>query len=119
MLDGFLDGGLGDFVESDATGLGGIEPQGLGQMPGDRLTLAVFIGCEPDGSGLVRQFLQFGHDFFLAGRDDIFRGEPVLQIDAQFLLLKVSYMADAGLYRIVISQKPPDGLGFLGRLDDD
>ena len=48
ILDGVLDGVLGDLVEDDAPGAGRVETEGLAEVPGDGLSLAVLIGSEPD-----------------------------------------------------------------------
>ena len=56
IVDGLEDGCLGDFVEGDAPGVFLPEPEGLEQVPGDGLSFAVLIGCEPDGFGLGGHF---------------------------------------------------------------
>ena len=56
-LDGLADGFLGYFVEDYPPGAFDVEAKGLGQMPGNGFSFAVFIGCQPySGSG--REFLQ-------------------------------------------------------------
>ena len=120
VLDGVEHGGLGDLVECDAPGLGGIQFQGLGQVPGNRFSLAVLIGREPDRLCALGELLELGHHFFLVGRHDVFGRESVCDIDAQAVLLQVAYVADTGLDGVLLLvQEVPDGLGLFGRLDDD
>ena len=120
MLDGVEHRRLRDLMEGDAPGLGGIELQGFGQVPGDGLSFAVFIGCEPDRFRAFRKLLELRHYLLFVGRHDILGREIMCKVDAQVVLLQVAYMADAGLDGVLfLVQEVPDGFGLLGRLNDD
>ena len=67
MLDGMRDGRLGNFVEDNAAGLFGREPQDFGQMPGNGFSFPVFIGSEPDRLGLAGRRGELGHRLLLVG----------------------------------------------------
>jgi hypothetical protein len=59
-----------------------VAANGLAQVPGDGLPLAIEVGRQIDGVCPVRQLLQLGHDFFLA-RQHLVAGLPTLAgIDA-------------------------------------
>ena len=113
------DGVLGDFMEHDAAGMLRLQAQGLEKVPGNGLSLAVLIGCEPDRVRFFRQFLQFRNDFFLVGRYDIFGFEAVSDIDPHFLLLQIPDVPETRLYDEILSQKLLDGPGFGRRLHDN
>ena len=83
MLDGAQDSVLGDFVEDDAPRVFGLQSQHLVQVPGDGLSLAVLIGCEPDGFGFGRFFLQVGDELLLVCRNFVLRLEVVVDVDAE------------------------------------
>ena len=83
MLDGAQDGVLGDFVEDDAPRVFGLQSQHLVQVPGNGLSLAVLIGCEPDGFGFGRFFLQVGDELLLVCRNFVLRLEVVVDVDAE------------------------------------
>ena len=63
MLNGFQNGGFGDFVENDAACLLLIQSEYLAQMLGYSFSFAVFIGCEPDLFGLFCLRLKIGNEF--------------------------------------------------------
>ena len=65
------------------------------EVPGDSLSFAVFIGSEPDDIGVRGRFLEFFHEFFLVVGYFIQRFEPVFNIDAETVFLKVSDMTVA------------------------
>jgi hypothetical protein len=70
MRDGWaerlLDGLLGDLVEHHALVAIVVAADGLAQVPGDGLALAVEVRREVDGIGVLGQLAQLGNDFFLA-----------------------------------------------------
>ena len=55
----------------------------LGQVPGDRLALAVLIRCEVDLAGVLEQRLELGDLFAAVRRDDVDRLEVVVHVDAE------------------------------------
>ena len=60
-----VNGRLRDFVENNSLGLLRRNAGGLHQMPGNGLSLAVIISCEPDRVCLVHHLLDVGDQFFL------------------------------------------------------
>ena len=82
LLEGFLNGVLGDLVEHHPLVTFVIATDGLAQVPGDRLPLAVQVGGEIDGVGLAGQLGQLLDDLLLA-RQDLVVGLPaMLRVDA-------------------------------------
>ena len=108
---------LGNLVENDAPGLGGVKPQSFGKVPRNGLSLAVFIGCEPDDGSLVGELLELVHNALLVGRDYIFGFETVFYIYAQTVILQVTYMAKTGFHHKGVSQVLLNGFRLGGRLD--
>ncbi len=114
ILDGVEDGVLGDFVEDDAAGVGRLELQHLEQVPGNGLPLAVLIGSQPDGLGLLGAFLQLGHEGLLVVGNLVDGREAVVDIDAEILLFQIADMSVARHHLEVRPEEFPDGLRFCG-----
>ena len=89
-LYGIENGVLRNLVENDTWGIGLIEFEHLSEMPGYGLTLAVFIGSEPDLLGLLGELLELLDLSLLLVGDDVDRVEIVLDIDAEIIFLEVS-----------------------------
>ena len=123
---GVLNLALGDGVEDHPLGFGGVDPQLLGQMPRNRLALAVEVRREPDVDGLLGCPLQCGHRFLLLRQDDVGRLEVVVQVHAGHRLLRallrprreIAHMTDRGLHHVVWAEVPVDRLRLGRRLDD-
>ena len=118
-LDGVEYGRLRNLVEDDAARVLGLELEHFLQMPRYSLSLAVFIGREPDGLSLGRRAAQFVHDtLFVVGYlvDGL---EVVVHIDAEVVFLQVAYVAVGRGDLVVAAQKLLDCLGLGRRLDDD
>lgn len=118
VLHGVQDSVLRDFVENDPPRFGVRQLQGLFQVPGDGLSFAVFIGSEPYGLRLFREFLQLADHFHLVGRNLVLRFESFGDIDAEALFLQVADMAVTGLHGIFVAEYLFYGLGLGGRFDD-
>ena len=58
VLDGLEYGGLGDFMKDYPLAALGFQAEHFIKVPGDGLSFAVLIGCEPDGAGLLGGLLQ-------------------------------------------------------------
>ena len=114
----FLDGVLGDLVKQDPVG-GDAGVELVGDVPGDRLALAVRVGGQVDGRCALGRFLELGQRLGLALDGDVLRFEPALHVHAQLAGGQVPHVADGGLHVIAGTQVLPDGLGLGGRLDDD
>ena len=137
-LAGVLDRGedrrLGDLVEDhpvDRQALRRLEL--VEEVPGDRLALAVLIGGEVEGVGVLDQLLQLGDVALLVARHDVVGLEPVVDVDrepAPRLVLdlgrgvrgvvgQVADVTDRGLDDVVRAQVAADGAGLGRGLDDD
>ena len=100
MLDGFLDGALGDLVEDDA--VHGLVVQRilfleqLEQVPGNSLAFAIRVSREIQRVG----FLQRAHDrvdVFLVALDDlVLHGEAILGVDRAFLRHEIAHVPVRG-----------------------
>ena len=126
-----LQGLAGDLVEHHAVhrhlGL-----QGLEQVPGDGLALAVLICGEVELVSVLEQPLELGHLLSLVDVDHVVRLEPAVDVDGELAegallhlgrqlagLRQVTDVPHAGLDVITGAQVAGDGLGLRRRLDDD
>src|SRR5690606_22038445 len=75
--EGLLDGLLGNLVEHHAAIAAVIAADGLTQVPGDCLPLAVQVRCQIDGVGIPGQPTQLVDDLFLA-RQNLVAGLPAI-----------------------------------------
>ena len=103
LLDGFQNGGFGDFVEYDTFGVFRFQLQDFVQVPCDGFSFAVLIGSQPDGVGLFGFGFQCLYQCFLIFRDLIVRFEVFFDVDTKFLFLQIAYMTIAGKDLIVLS----------------
>ena len=92
------DGVFGDLVENNPAGFVLRDFKGVGEMPGDGFSLAVFIGSEPDGVGLVGQTLQVRHHPLLVVGHHVLRSKTMVQVYAEGLFLKIPDMSETGFY---------------------
>jgi hypothetical protein len=130
LLEGLLDGALGDLVEDDAAeALLAPDSQRLGEVPADGLPLAVGVGGQVDGLRLLGGGAQVVEDLALGGQDRVLDGESPLGVDAADdvggvlrplgVFGQVPDMAHGGHDPEVAAQVLVDGLRLGGRLDDD
>jgi hypothetical protein len=92
--------------------------QHLGQVPGDRLALAVLISCEIKLVGPAQRGLKPLDDVLLRGGHDVGRLESLLDVDGEALGVEIADRANGGLDHEVVAQKTGDGPGLGRRLDD-
>ena len=132
LLDRTLDRRLRDLVKHHSLH-GYFRLQHLKEMPRDRLTFAVFVGCEVQLTSVFDERLQLRDVSLLLVGHDIKRCEPVVDIDAEFgpgLTLhgfrnicgapgKVPDVADRRLNDEAAPEKPRDRLRFCRGFDDD
>ena len=85
--DGVEYGALGNLVEDYAARVLGLQTEHLIEVPGDGLSLAVLIGCEPDGLGFGGVFLEFGHELSLVVGYFVDGREAVVNVYAELFLL--------------------------------
>ena len=118
------DGGFGDGVKDDALDLGGFLHrlalgQGLQQVPGDRLALAVGVGGE-DQFVVAFQSVGDGADMLLAVGSDLPEHlEFMVGIDRAVLGRQVAHMAIGGEHGETGAEILVDGLRLGGRFDND
>ena len=116
-LNGFQYGGFRNLVEHDAAGLLLVQSQHLAQMPGNGLSLAVLIGCEPDLLGLLRTLFQFAYQFSLLF-GNLIVGFQRFHIDTDFFLSQVAYMSIRRHHLEILSQEFLDSFCLCGALNN-
>ena len=116
MLHGFQNGVFGNLVEDDAAGAGLVQPEHLGQVPGDGLPFAVLIRSQPDGLCRIGGLFQFGDEPLLVFGDFVFGTETVRNVHTQFLLCQVADVSAAGFHLILLPQELSDGIRLGRRL---
>ncbi len=122
MGEGLLDRRFGDLAEGDAAGLLWREVGRLGDVPGDRLTLAVEVGGEVDE---VRGACRADDvaDLLAPVRHHLVLGlEVVLDVDAQLVatqfLGKVAHVTIGGEHPMARAKISLDRFRLGRRLDD-
>ena len=127
------DGRLGDLVEDHPVDRDVLGLQLVEEVPGDRLALAVLVGGEVELVGVLEQALELGDVALLVTRDDVVRGEAVVDVHREpaprlvldlgrrvrSVVREVADVADRGLDDVAVTEVPRDGAGLGGRLDDD
>jgi hypothetical protein len=121
LLDRARDRGLRDLVELGAVegGVRRLLLQQLVQVPADRLALAVGVGREVDGVGLLREPRELGDRFLLAGNDPVVRLVVLRAVDRDAFSVEIANVAVAGRDLEVLSEELAEGPGLCGRFDDD
>ena len=109
----------GDLVEFDTVFLVFVQSEHRLQVPGDRLALAVGVGCEIDVIRLFRLVRQSADNVLLALRIDVFRLEIVFDIDAQRMDGQIADMPRRSVHFVLSLQVFRDGLCLGRRLYDD
>ena len=89
MGKGLADRALCDLVEGHPLRLRGRHMGGLGDVPGDGLTLAVEVGREEDRVGQLGRLGDLGDLLAAVVRDDIFGGEVVVDVHPELALAGV------------------------------
>ena len=113
---------LGDLVERDAVGGRDVQAEDLSQMPGDRLTLTVEVGGEPDGVRRLRRLAQRGH--VLRGPLGDLVGEAAaaagaIDLDGEVGARQITDVPVRGQHGVARAEVALDRLGLRRRLDDD
>ncbi len=125
--DGVLDRGSGDLVEHHAPNRD-LRAQHLEEVPRDRFSLAVLVGCEIDLAGVLHQPLQLGDMLLLLTGDHVQRLEPVVDVDAEprpslalvrqgdvgGVARQVPDVPDRGFDDVTVAQETRDRSGFGG-----
>ena len=118
MFDGVQDGLLRNLMEHDAACMGRLQMEHFRKVPADGLSLAVFIGCQPDGGCLARGFFQLSHHLHLVRRDFVLRGERVY-IYTEGMFLQVSNVSITGEHSVILAKKLLNRLRLSGTLHDN
>ena len=113
-----LNGAFGNLVEDDPFGIGR-QFERLGQVPGNRLALTVFIGGEPNGISFFDKLLQFSDALLFVGRYLISRGEIMLDIYRHTAFGQIADVPKRRLNDVITAKKLFDSLGFGGTFNDD
>ncbi len=145
MLESFLHGAFGDFVEGDAADAaepvsifififvftlrfvvgflflfpGAVVGELAGEMRSNGFAFAVGIGSEIDGVDAEGQLLQLGQNFLFAGNDDVLSAEVVVDVHTQSALGQIFHVAVRGLDGEVLAQILLNGFRLSGRFDND
>ena len=109
---------LGDLIERDTVLTVRVQPQNIGQVPGDRLALAVRVGGKIDTVTLLGRLFQLLDECALPLDNLISRLKVVLNVDTQARLRQIAHMAHGGGHLIAAAQIFFDGLRLGGRLHD-
>ena len=113
---------FGDLAERHAMGLGVGDVGRLGDVPGDRLALAVEVRGQVDRVGALGGLLDVGDLLAPVRRDHVLRLEVVVDVDAELalagILRQVPDMAVRGQDSVICAEIALDGSGLGRRLDD-
>ena len=93
FADGRPDHSLGQFVEGDPQRLAGFDAKHIGEMPRDRLSLAVGVGREVDLRRIFRLELEAAYDVSLPADIDVVRGKSVFYVDAELTLRQIAHVS--------------------------
>ena len=130
IVDGVLNSLGRDFVKNHAFDRHfGLED--LQQMPGDALSLAVFICCQQNFRGVLDQLFQFADVRLLLGIEDVDGAKVVVDVDTEpspaglLVLLwdiraatgQVTNVSNGRFHHVVRTKEGCDGTGFGGRLN--
>ena len=109
---------LGDLVEHQPPNLLQVRAAELFcHMPADRFPLAVRVGCDEDGLGVLGGVLELLQDLLAAGDHFIGGFEAFLDVDAKFALGQIANMAHRRDDLVVLAQIFIDGLRLGRRFD--
>ena len=112
------DGVRGDLVELDALGVAQL--QHLGEVPGDRLALAVRVGGKDDLAAVaLDRRAELVDGLAAALHHLVVRLEAVVDLHAHLLSRQVANVPHGGAHVETVTQKPLQRSGLGGRLDDD
>ena len=117
--EGVEDGVAGDLGECHAGGPGGVLAEQDGHVVGDRLALAIEVGCEHEAVGRLHGLLQPRDVLLGPVGHDVLHLEVLRHVDAELRFGQVADMPVGGPDQIVRAQVLLDGLRLGGRLDHD
>ena len=88
-------------------------------MPGNRLSLAVLIGCEPYGFCLFSFCLQCANQRLFVCRDFVAGFKIIIYVDTEIFLLQIAYVSVTRKDFEIFPQKLFNRFCFCRRLDND
>lgn len=86
------------------------------KVPSDRLSLAVFIGCEPDDVTRLSRFAKFRYETLLVCGDLIDGCEVMLHVYTKAARLEVTYVSIAREHFVISSEEFANRLRLCGGL---
>ena len=116
--EGLVDGALGDLAEGHPANPVGAQAGVLGDVPGDRLTLAVEVGGQPHQIGASRLVGQLVQLLAPILQWLVARFEVVVDVHPEAARRQVADVAVRGQHGIAGAEVALDCLGLGGRLDD-
>ena len=123
MAQGLVDRALRDLVEHDPLDVHSFESRLFGKhrvdMPGDRLALAIGVGCEVEMPGALDRLDDRGKVFLRPRNDLPLHRETVIREDGPILFGQVPDMAIAREHGVTAGDVFRDGLRLGRRFDDD
>ena len=114
MFHTVLDTALGDLIEGHTVLVLEIQPQDIGQMPGDRLPLPVRVGGKVDLFALLGLLFQRGDELLLILHFNVVRFEAVLDVHTDLALGQIPDVSHGCHYFIAGTEIFLDRFG-LGR----
>ena len=88
------------------------------QVPGDRLALAVGVGCQVDLLGVLGQRFELFDHRALFVRDAVLGRKIVLHIHRELRAQQIAHVADRGLDGVTFAQETPDSARFGRQFDN-
>jgi len=102
MREGLGNGRLGDFVEYHPLSPFGGDLNGIHQVPGNRFTLPVRVGCQENFAAFGSQSGNFAHNLFLFIREAVLWREIVFNIYTQLGFQQVANMPNGCHHMVLI-----------------
>ena len=107
---------LGDLIEGHTVLIVEIQPQDIGQMPGDGLAFPVRVGCQIDLVALFRLLLQRRDKLLLVLHFNVVRFEAVFDVHADLALGQVADVSHGRHHFIAGTEIFLDRFGLCGAL---
>ena len=117
MRERRVDGQLGDLVEDDPVGIA--EAERLGEVPGDRLALAIGVRREQRRRRLLDGGAEIADLLLLALDELVLRGEAGVDVDADLRLGQIADVPHGGEHDVLGPEKTGERSRLARRLDDD
>ena len=119
ILNGVLDGALGNLMELNAARLLQIHAQHLAQVPGDGFPLAVRVGCQINFRSGARFLADAGQNVSAAANGNVFQCKVMIHVHPDLGLGQVAHMSLGGFHLVALAQILGNGARLGGRLHDN